>query len=70
MKGTIFENKYALCWNTQIVTLMREAILYCLPKTKDLSLPIRVITKSYRLSTVIIKEIFGKFSLGTALLTK
>ena len=30
LKGTIFENKYVQCWNTQSVTLMREAVLYWL----------------------------------------
>ena len=34
LKEILFEEKYVLCWNTQSVTLMREAILYCLPKTK------------------------------------
>ena len=46
-KGAIFENKYVLYWNTQGVTLMREAISYCLPQHADLSLLICVITKFY-----------------------
>ena len=62
LKETIFENKYILRWNTHSVTLIREAILYHLPKTKDLSSTIRVIIKtSKRLFILMInafREVF------------